>query len=256
MIGLPEDCTLSALSRPPVRRRIARRNLGTPKRHQVAALVRIAANLRAVLAPHVALQLVDRRCLRSPHDVEGNGLVRVAAKATDLKIEVARIEGVTQRWRRLSRALEGEHALIPCFAGELVGFPARLSRALGRYSDRGAVKPVAGFAAHAREDAPGRAGQASRQSRFLFCGPSSGPGTLQRPQQDPDNLMRRVRYPWRAVIASTTTDDGDRASITTRERRVRVPNCCCGCSGAASADCIRTRLPHAKRAEAKRQTAK
>jgi len=40
--------------------------------------------------------------------------------------------------------LEGEHALRPRLAGELVGFPAHLSRALGRYADRGAVKPIAG----------------------------------------------------------------------------------------------------------------
>jgi len=31
---------------------------------------------------------MDRRCLRSSHDVEGNGLVRVAAKATDFEIEI------------------------------------------------------------------------------------------------------------------------------------------------------------------------
>jgi hypothetical protein len=29
---------------------------------------------------------MDRRCLRSPHDVEGNGLVRVAAKAADFEV--------------------------------------------------------------------------------------------------------------------------------------------------------------------------
>ena len=39
------------------------------QRDQMAALVRITPNLRAVLAAHVALQLMDRRCLRSAHDV-------------------------------------------------------------------------------------------------------------------------------------------------------------------------------------------
>ena len=35
---------------------------------------------------HVALQFMDWRCLRSPHDVEGNGLVGVAAKAFHFEI--------------------------------------------------------------------------------------------------------------------------------------------------------------------------
>ena len=44
-------------------------------------------------------------------------------------------------------ALEGQHALSPCLAGELVGFPACFNRALGRYAEGGAVKPVAEAAA-------------------------------------------------------------------------------------------------------------
>ena len=56
------------------------------QRHQMAALVGIAPDLRAVLAAHVAFQFMDRRCLRSPHDVEGDGLMRVAAKASDFEI--------------------------------------------------------------------------------------------------------------------------------------------------------------------------
>ena len=57
-------------------------------------------------------------------------------------------------------ALEGEHALGPGVAGELVGFPARLSRALGRYADGGAVKSFARLGAHG--NAPGgRFGQAA-----------------------------------------------------------------------------------------------
>ena len=56
------------------------------RRHQMAPLVGIATNLRAVLAPHVPFQFMDRRCLRSAHDIEGNGLVRVAAKAFHFEI--------------------------------------------------------------------------------------------------------------------------------------------------------------------------
>jgi hypothetical protein len=49
---------------------------------------------RAVLAPHVALQLMDRRGLRSVHDVKRHRLVRVATKAFHFEIEVTSIEGV------------------------------------------------------------------------------------------------------------------------------------------------------------------
>jgi hypothetical protein len=43
---------------------------------------------------------VDRRCLRAPHDIERDGLVRVAAEAPDFEIGVPRIERVTERRRR------------------------------------------------------------------------------------------------------------------------------------------------------------
>jgi hypothetical protein len=71
-------------------------------------------------------------------------------------------EGITKRRRRLRRPLKGEHALGPGFAGELVGFPAYFSRALGRNTDRGAVKSISGFGAHCYEDVTGRAGFTSR----------------------------------------------------------------------------------------------
>ena len=61
----------------------------------------------------------------------------VAAETADLEIDVAGIERVTERGRRLRRAAIAEHALGPGVAGELVGFPARLSRALGRYAAPG-----------------------------------------------------------------------------------------------------------------------
>ena len=70
-----------SLPRPPRRWRIARRYLRRTQRDEMAALERIAANLRTVPASHVALQLVDRRGLRPPHDVKRDGLMRVAAEA-------------------------------------------------------------------------------------------------------------------------------------------------------------------------------
>jgi hypothetical protein len=58
----------------------------------VAALVRVAPNLRAIHAAHVALQFVDSGRLRPPHDVQRHRLVRVAAQAADLKVAVKRSE--------------------------------------------------------------------------------------------------------------------------------------------------------------------
>ena len=84
----------------------------------------IAANLRAVLASHVSLQLVDGRGLGPSHNVERNGLVRVAAETADFEIEVASIERIAERRRRLRGAAIPKHALVPRFAGKAVGFPA------------------------------------------------------------------------------------------------------------------------------------
>jgi len=78
---------------------------------------------------------VDGRGLRPPNDIERDGLVGVAAEAADFKIGVSRIERVAERGRRLRWPLEGEHALAPRLARQLVGLPARFSRALSRYSD-------------------------------------------------------------------------------------------------------------------------
>ena len=103
---------------------------------------------------HITLKLMDRCRIRPPHDVERDGLVRIAAEAADLKVVVARIERVAEGRRGLRRSLEREHALVPGVAGELVGFPTRFRRALGRYADRCAVKPVAGFGAHGGENVP------------------------------------------------------------------------------------------------------
>ena len=76
----------------------------------MASLVRIAAHFRAVFAPHVALQLVDRRRLRTSHNIESDRLMGVAAEAANLEVGIPRIERVTERGRRLRGTLEGKHA--------------------------------------------------------------------------------------------------------------------------------------------------
>jgi hypothetical protein len=60
----------------------------------MAPLVGIASNFRTVLAAHVAFEFMDWRRLRSPHDVEGNGLMRVAAEAFHFEITITRVESI------------------------------------------------------------------------------------------------------------------------------------------------------------------
>jgi hypothetical protein len=108
--------------RPPDRRRVVRRNLDGARRDQAAALVGIPAQLRIVSAAHVALELVDRRGLRPPHDVERYGLTCLAAVAMYFQKAIAGIERVAECRRRLFRPAQSQHALIPSIADQLVGF--------------------------------------------------------------------------------------------------------------------------------------
>jgi len=101
----------------------------------MTALVGIAPNLRAVPASHVALKLVDGRGLGPSHDVERDGLVRVAAEAADFEIEVTGIERITERGRRLRGTAITEHALVPRFAGKPVSFLAGCGGAFSRRPD-------------------------------------------------------------------------------------------------------------------------
>src|SRR5947207_13731403 len=100
----------------------------------------MTAQPRAILAPHVALQLVDRRRLGPSDDVERDGLVGVAAEAAHFEIEVAGIEGIAEQRRGLRRPLVAEHPLVPGRAGEAVRFLARAGGLFLRDPDAGAVE--------------------------------------------------------------------------------------------------------------------
>ncbi len=63
----------------------------------MAPLIRIAPDFGALAAAHVAFQFMDRRRLRSPHDVEGNGLMRVAAQAFHFEVAVPSVQRVAER---------------------------------------------------------------------------------------------------------------------------------------------------------------
>ena len=86
---------------------------------------------------------MDRRRLRPPHDVERDGLMRVAAETADLKVGVARFERVAECRRRLAGHLEATTRLVDASQASL----SACRRASGRDADRGAVKPTAEAAA-------------------------------------------------------------------------------------------------------------
>lgn len=115
----------------------------------MAALIRIAPNLRTILAAQVALQFMDRRVLRPADDVERDRLMRVAAEATDLKVTITGIQCVADGRRRLRRSLIAKHAIVPRLTREPVSFFPRMLGTLGRGSDRGSVNAFAGFGGHA-----------------------------------------------------------------------------------------------------------
>lgn len=104
---------------------------------------------RTILAPHVALQLVDRRRLWPPDDVQRNGLVRVAPQAFDFKIAKAGIDRVTQRGRWLRRPLKAEHAFVPGLAGQAVGFLASVCGLFCGGTNRCAVDAFSRLGRHA-----------------------------------------------------------------------------------------------------------
>ena len=108
--------------------------------------------LRAVAAAHVTLKLVDGRRLRPADDVERDRLMGLAAEAANFQKAIAGIEGIAEPGRRLRRAAQSLHALVPGVAGELVSFLPGSRSALSRCADRDAVHPVTRFGAHAAHD--------------------------------------------------------------------------------------------------------
>jgi hypothetical protein len=82
--GLSASGKCLPFSGPPSRRRVIRAILRAPQGNQVISLVRIAAHLRAILAAHVPLKLVDR-CRLGPADhIERNLDAQRAAVANYL----------------------------------------------------------------------------------------------------------------------------------------------------------------------------
>jgi len=114
----------------------------------MAPLVWIASHLRAIAAPHVPFQFMDRRRLRAANDVQGYGLMRVATEAANFEIAKPGVERIPERGRRLRGPLEGEHPLIPSLAGQAVGLFAGFRRPLRRGPNACAVDGFSRFGAH------------------------------------------------------------------------------------------------------------
>ena len=139
----------------------------------MAALERIAANLRAILAAHVPLELVDRRCLRPPHDRQCHSLM-VSQPRQRTSIAVSGIEGVAETRRWLSRSFETQHTLVPGDTRYTVSFLPSLGRALRRMPDRTAIDALARFSAHQGKNAPPWRRSASRYGLSLLSAGTQG----------------------------------------------------------------------------------
>ena len=108
------------------------------QRHEMATLERIAVLARALLAPHVSLELVDGRPFRPPHDVERHRLRGLAAEALHLEVAIAGVQRIAEGRGGLGRPLKGEHAGVPRLAGRGVGRQPGFLSPLGQVPDRGA----------------------------------------------------------------------------------------------------------------------
>src|ERR1700722_8852132 len=109
----------------------------------MTALVGVSTNLRAILATHIALQLVNGRRLRPADNVQRYGLVRVTAETADLKIQISGVQSVAEARRWLGRPFATEHALVPGDTRQTVNFLPSLGSALRRMPNRTSVNALA-----------------------------------------------------------------------------------------------------------------
>jgi hypothetical protein len=130
------------------------RDVRPPEPDQVAALVRITADLGAGPAAHPLFKLPDWCLPRPPQRREVDGTVRVAAGAFDLEIPEAGIQGVPNGRGGLCRSAVAFHAVVPSIAGRDIGSEPRLPGAPFRMPDRLTPLALFGGSAHGVENAP------------------------------------------------------------------------------------------------------
>jgi hypothetical protein len=175
----------------------------------MAALVRIAANLGAILAPHISIQFVDWSSLRPTNDIQRHRLVRVATKAFDFEIEITSIERVADAWRRLGRSLKAEHPLVPGDTCEPVSLLARFFRALCGRADRTAVDRLSRLSAHSHMMRPvGWKRQAAMACGLLWEAPLRTAASVWGPWPRTCRIARPNAYqPENAVAARDSRSD-------------------------------------------------
>src|SRR5262249_33550996 len=120
----------------------------------MAALIGIATQLRAVAAAHVALELVDWRCLGPANDIERHGLVSIATEAADFEIAIACVQRVADSRRWLCWPLVAKHALVPGIACDSISIFARLRRQFGTGADGASIDSISRFGAHRINNGP------------------------------------------------------------------------------------------------------
>jgi hypothetical protein len=143
---------------------------------------------------------VDGRRLGAPNDVQRHRLMRIAAEAFDFEIEIASVQRVTQRRRRLGRSLKAEHALVPSLTGEAVSLLARLRSALRRRCRR--CFPAIWFPS--RENAPDWLASASRYCLWIDVGSAAKPPLVHMIKLTQEREIHRGRIP------GTHPDNDDR----------------------------------------------
>ncbi|MDB5618939.1 MAG: hypothetical protein JWQ24_3177 [Tardiphaga sp.] len=109
----------------------------------MAALARVAPNLRTTLAAHVTLQFVDGRGHRSTDHIKRHGLMGIAPVAADFQISEAGVEGIAHRWGRLGWPLVTQHAVISGLACQRIGVPSGDLGPFRGCPDRAAVQRLA-----------------------------------------------------------------------------------------------------------------
>lgn len=85
----------------------------------MAALIRVALLAGVALAPHVALEFVDRRPLRPPDDIQRGSLVGLAAEALHLEVSLSGVERVAER-PGTTGPVPGRRACGPYTPGRLI----------------------------------------------------------------------------------------------------------------------------------------
>jgi hypothetical protein len=137
----------SPLSRPPGGRWIEGRYLGCPERHQMAALVRIASDLRAILADACNAPVHEQGSLSAGGRCSGPRSGGCRSQGSGPRDRDTGVQSVAEGRRGLSRSLVPSMRWFHATHRQ-VSFLPSLGRALRRMPCRTSVNALARFGAH------------------------------------------------------------------------------------------------------------